>query len=282
MSEENQELEVEGTKSRNLGTPIINVLSLLFGIGIVAIIAMAAYLILVPDNFVSDLFGADPTIPPPTLVAVAASPTPRPTDTPTEVPLDTPTKAVVVVLPPTLTPAAQEETSTRAPVNTVRPSLTPSTTPTLPPPTPTRTPTPTPTDTPTPGPSPTATNTRSAFPFTKDLVSPQYLQNYANSAGCNWLGIAGEVIDVNGNPVSHGAYRVHVWDSGVDAWVVVGDSPAYGPSGFEQFLFDAPRVQEHNVQLETANGTAVSQVYRVQTRASCNQNLLYFVFAQNH
>lgn len=282
MSDENQEVEVESTESSNLGNRLINILSIVLLIGIVIVIVVAAYLILVPDNFVSDLFGTDPTEPPPTLVAEALPPTPRPTNTPTDVPIDTPTNIPVKELPPTLTPVSQPDTATRAPVNTVRPSLTPSVTPTLPPPTPTRTPTPTPTNTPTPGPSPTATNTRSAFPFTKDLVSPQYLQNYANSAGCNWLGIAGEVIDVNGNPVAHGSYRVHVWESGVDGRVVVGDAPAYGPSGYEQFLFDAPRVQEHNVQLETANGTAVSQVYRVQTRASCNQNLLYFVFSQNH
>ena len=286
MSDEYQEFEqgfrLEGGESRDVGTRLVNVLSVVLGIGIFVIIVVAAYLILVPDNFAAELFGEKATEPPPTLVAQAVPPTPRPTEEPTEVPADTPTNTRVMDLPPTLTPADQPEVATRAPVNTVRPSLTPSATPTLPPPTPTKTPTPTPTDTPTPGPSPTATATRSAFPFTKDLVSPQYLQNFANSAGCNWLGLAGEVFDVNGNPVSHGSYRVHVWDSGVDSRVTVGDSPSYGPSGFEQFLFDAPRVQEHNVQLETANGTAVSQVYRIQTRASCNQNLIYFVFMQNH
>ena len=128
----------------------------------------------------------------------------------------------------------------------------------------------------------TVTNTRSPYPFTKDDVSPQYLQNFANNAGCNWLGIAGEVNDLDGNPVPYGEYRVHIWDSGIDSRVVVGDAPAYGPSGYEQYLFDAPRVQEHNLQLESYNGTVVSEVYRVQTRASCNQNLLFFVFVQNH
>jgi len=291
MSDEYQDFEqdfrVESSKMSGLGTRLINILTVVLVVGIIAIVVVAAYLILVPDNFVSDLFGESASeLPPPTLVAEAVAPTPRPTDTPTEIPTevpeDTPTNIPAVELPPTLTPATQLELATRAPVNTVRPSLTPSQTPTLPPPTPTKTPTPTPTNTPTPGPSPTATSTRSAFPFTKDLVSPQYLQNFANSAGCNWLGLAGEVFDLDGNPVAHGGYRVHVWDSGVDARVTVGDAPAYGPSGFEQFLFDAPRVQEHNVQLETANGTAVSQVFRIQTRASCNQNLVYFVFTQNH
>jgi hypothetical protein len=90
------------------------------------------------------------------------------------------------------------------------------------------------------------------------------------------------VFDLAGNPVSNGAFQVHIWDNGVELKVPVGGAPAYGPSGFEQFLFDAPRVQDHNIQLESASGTAVSQVYRVQTRASCNQNLLYFVFVQNN
>jgi hypothetical protein len=114
------------------------------------------------------------------------------------------------------------------------------------------------------------------------LESPRDLQNYSNSAGCNWLGIAGEVFDLAGNPVSSGLYQVHIWDGGIDERVPVGGSLAYGPSGYERFLFDSPRVQDHNIQLETASGTAVSQVYRVQTRASCNQNLLYFVFVQNN
>ena len=290
MSDEFQDFEqdfrTDGSRSSGIGASLANILTVIFVVGIFVIIIAVAYLILVPNDFVDGLLGEEATQPPPTLVAQAIPPTLRPTNAPTSIPTETPentpTNTRALELPPTLTPANEAEVATRAPVNTVRPSLTPSQTPTLPPPTPTRTPTPTPTHTPTPGPSPTATSTRSAFPFTKDLVSPQYLQNFANSAGCNWLGLAGEVFDLDGNPVPQGAYRVHVWESGVDARVTVGDAPAYGPSGYEQFLFDAPRVQEHNVQLETANGTAVSQVFRIQTRASCNQNLIYFVFTQNH
>ncbi len=96
------------------------------------------------------------------------------------------------------------------------------------------------------------------------------------------MAVGGTVLDINGAPVSNGQYQVHVWDSGIDARVPVGGAPAYGPSGFEQFLFDAPRIQDHNIQLETTNGTAVSQVYRIQTRASCNQNLVLIGFVQNH
>lgn len=109
-----------------------------------------------------------------------------------------------------------------------------------------------------------------------------YLQNFANPAGCNWLGIAGEVLDLQGNPVGAGQYRVHVWGSGVDERVDVGGAPAYGPSGYERSVHNTPAIRDYNIQLETSNGSAVSQVYSVRTRASCNQNLLIFNFVQNH
>jgi hypothetical protein len=96
------------------------------------------------------------------------------------------------------------------------------------------------------------------------------------------MGVAGEVLDLNRNPVVVGSYRVHVWGSGLDERVVVGGAPAYSPSGWEQFLFNSPVVRDYNVQLETPNGTAVSQVYSIQTRASCSQNLVRLDFLQNH
>ena len=207
-----------------------------------------------------------PTEPPPTVAQVALAPTVTPTS-----------DAVVATFTPVPTQAPTEV----IPTNTRQPTLTPSITPTFPPPTPTRTPTTTPTLTPSPGPSPTATFTRSPFPFTKSPDSPTYLRNFANSAGCDWLGLGGEVLDTAGNPVGSGQYRVHVWDSGIDERLDTGSASSYGASGWEQFVLDAPEIRSYNLQLETTSGTAVSQVYRVQTRASCNENLLYFIFIQN-
>lgn len=188
-------------------------------------------------------------------------------------------------LAPTWTPLPTQATPTPLPVSTLKPTLTPSPLPTFPTKTPTPTYTPTSTNTPTatpPGPTATPTATRSAFLFTKTDTSPFYLQNHANNAGCGWLGIAGEVLDLNRNPVPFDSYRVHVWGSGIDERVVVGSAPSYGPSGWEQFVFDSPVMRDYNVQLESPNGTAVSQIYRVQTRPNCNENLLQINFVQNH
>jgi hypothetical protein len=96
------------------------------------------------------------------------------------------------------------------------------------------------------------------------------------------MGIAGEVLDLNRNPVESGSFKVHVWGSGIDARLIVGTAPAYSPSGWEQFLFDSPVVRSYKVQLESGSGTAVSEVYNVQSMASCNQNLIRFDFVQNH
>lgn len=200
------------------------------------------------------------------------------------VPSLTPTMTPNALLP-TWTPQAPEPTPEPLPTNTRRPTLEPTATPTLPSRTPTPTATNTPTNTPTStplGPTATTSPTRSSFLFTKSDSSPFYLQNFANNAGCDWMGIAGEVLDLSRNPVASGSFQVHVWGSGIDARLTVGTAPAYSPSGWEQFLFDSPVIRDYNVQLETNSGTAVSQAYSVQTRASCNQNLVRFDFVQNH
>lgn len=188
-------------------------------------------------------------------------------------------------LQPTWTPQAIVIDNENDPLYTPPPSRTPTPIPVFPTHTPTSTPTPTPTNTPTAtpvGPTPTASPTRAPFPFTKSDTSPFYLQNYANSAGCNWLGIAGEVLDLSRNPVAKDTYLVHIWDNGLNDRVPVGGAPAYSPSGWERAIDNRPLVRSYKLQLETTNGTPVSEIYTVTTRASCNENLLRFDFVQNH
>ncbi len=255
---------------------LLNIVTLLLFLAAFLVAAGFAFLFFAPVNVPSlaDLGLSEPmpTVDLPTAVPVAQVPTATYTHTPPPI-------------VPTFTPVTRPPTLTPSPTNTLRPTNTPSVTPIFPTSTPSRTPTATATITPTAtpiGPTPTASATRSAFIFTKTDNSPFYLQNYANTAGCDWMGIAGEVLDINRNPVPAGSYVVHVWGSGIDARITVGTAPDYSPSGWEQFLFNSPVIRDYNVQLETASGTAVSQQYRVQSRASCNENLIRFDFVQNH
>lgn len=253
----------------NLASFLILVVILLAIAGVVAVIAAPEMVAPITDMLGITVATAEPQeIATPTLVAVAQVPTSTSTSPPS--------------LGPTWTPQGPGATAMATATNTRRPTAEPSITVTFPPATNTPTITPSPTATETPGPPPTVTVTRAPYPFTKMDTSPMYLQNFANNAGCEWMGIAGEVLDLVGNPVGSGQYRVHIWGSGIEERVPVGGAPAYGPSGYEQFLFNAPVIRDYNVQLETNNGSAVSQVYSVQSRASCNQNLVIFNFIQNH
>lgn len=116
--------------------------------------------------------------------------------------------------------------------------------------------------------------------FVKTEHSPFYLRYFDNNPGCNWMGIAGEVLGLDNNPVAAGSYTVHVWGSGIDARVIVGTEPAFSPSGWELFLFDSPVVRDYEIQLESSSGTAVSAIYAFQTSASCDENLVRFDFVQ--
>lgn len=255
-------------------TAVVNCLGMLITLAILLAVGALAVLWFLPAYAepVIDALGVqlspafEETVEVPTLIAQAVAPTIAPTST---------------GLVPTWTPAAIS-TNTPQPTNTRRPTAEPSITSTFPPPTST----PTPSDTPTPTATPTLTATtvtRSPFPFTKSVDSPFYIQNFANDAQCNWLGIGGEVLDLNRNPVLAGSYRVHVWGSGIDQRVVVGTQPQYNPSsGWEVYIQDFPAVRDFNIQLESPEGTGVSQIYLIQTRASCEQNLTYFIFEQNH
>src|SRR5574342_577232 len=124
-----------------------------------------------PPPFVVAVFTLPPPSTPTNTSSVPTLPpewthTPTPTITGTPVPSDTPVDT---------------------PTGTERPTAT--STPTV-----TRTPSKTPTITPT-GPTRTPTKTRSAFQFTMQNDQPTYLKNFANTAGCNWMGIAGQVFD---------------------------------------------------------------------------------------
>ena len=158
--------------------------------------------------------------PPPTVISVAQSPVETPTpEGPTAVPTWTPTHT------PTATPPRPTRT----------PTLTPSVTPTFP-----ATPTFPPTVTPTPR------ATRSPWPFTYELnlTQPQY--------GCSWTGVAGQVQDLDGNPLI--GYPVHVWGAGLDVVVNSGSdarfNTIYGSqAAWEQFFDGKPKPMEVRVQL---------------------------------
>lgn len=178
--------------------------------------------------------------------------------------------------------------ATETPLPTVPPATwTPTATPTItptPPPsfTPTITPTPEPTSPPptrTPTPTVTPRVTRSPYPFTYELTyeTPLY--------GCSWMGVAGTVQDIDGNPLI--GYPIHVWGGGIDTVVNSGSKQMYGDAGWEQFFNNQPqelkgvfRVQIHS--RDNPNHPPISQEIVLDFPGFCSQSLARIVFIKNH
>jgi hypothetical protein len=218
-----------------------------------------------PPTQVVVLLFTPPPVPPtltPTNTSAISTLPPEWTATPTPTISQTPTESQT----PTLTP-----TGTERPTVTLTPSATD---------TPSQTPTLTPT-----GPTPTPTWTRSAFAFTIQNGNPTYLPNFANTAGCNWMGIAGQVFDLKGNPMQN--LIVHLEGSGVVIDGFTADprfTTAYGPGAYE--LAFATQVKDttdvYRLQLRTSTGQPLSDVYVIRTFADCKKNLILVNFVQNH
>jgi hypothetical protein len=191
----------------------------------------------------------------PTPVALLSTPTPKPTRAPT----NTPELAAATWTP--------EPTRTREPTATPRPAQ------------PTRTPRPTVFFTPIPTETGTPTPTRHPFPFKLVDEGVEFMR-YPFSSTCDWLGIAGEVVDQDGEPVL--GLPVVLNGGGLQNVVTnSGDRPDYAPSGWEHFLDTQVKEGLFTIQLfRVVNNQSfpVSELVEVRTRRDCRGNLAYLVF----
>jgi len=134
----------------------------------------------------------------------------------------------------------------------------------------------------TPGPSLTPTRTRSPYQFTLQNDRPTYVKNFANTAGCNWLGIAGQVYDLSGQPMLN--LLVHLEGGGLNVDTITGPRIEYGLGGYELYLGNTPidTTDVYRIQLRTSMGQPLSDIYVIPTFADCNKNLILANFVQNH
>ncbi|GAB4555687.1 MAG: hypothetical protein OHK0023_27200 [Anaerolineae bacterium] len=232
-------------------------------------VAVIAYTVILIANPRSPLNPFPPPSPLPVLVLAS----PVPTDTPA---------ATFTPEPPTPT------------IPTATPTETATSTPTA---TPTETSTPTPSSTPVVGVNtlpPGTTITASAatldpnaspvssFPFS--LKTIRYEANQGNEA-CRWQSLAGIVLNLAGQPRSREegnlTIRITSADGNIDEFHYTGEAPKFGESGFEAFLGTTPRVGDYSVQLLNVLGAPVSEKVTVQTRDTCEENVVIVEFQQN-
>ncbi len=186
--------------------------------------------------------------PPPTLPATLGPPTTTPTPE--------------IFLPSTWTPTAS---------NTPTPSNTPTETPSPVPPTETPPP-------PTPEVSPTGP------PFSLQPGSPVLTPNIANDQACQWMGVGGQVFNLEGEPIQGLGVHLEGTIGGLPIRLdsLTGSASALGPAGYVFNVSDHPIASQDTlwVQLNDTAGIPLSTQMFIDTSDSCEQNLVLINWTQ--
>lgn len=134
-----------------------------------------------------------------------------------------------------------------------------------------------PTETDTPTPLPTATS----LPV---VVTVTYMDStvYHPDAGCNWLGVAGQAVDRQNNPIVGLTVFLGGTLNGspIQRIGLTGTAPNYGASGFEFILGERPLVSSNSIwiRLEDQSGIPLTDNIYFNTYGDCAKNLILVIF----
>jgi hypothetical protein len=122
----------------------------------------------------------------------------------------------------------------------------------------------------------------SFLPYDLQSVEPLYTTNFVHpEAGCNWMGVAGQIFGENLEPkdglvvVVEGAVN----NSMVEVLGYSGLAQSYGPGGYELFLSEVNSPGIFWVQLFDVQGNPLSGIYSFQMNGTCEQNLAIINFS---
>jgi hypothetical protein len=113
--------------------------------------------------------------------------------------------------------------------------------------------------------------------------SPIWLQSFSH-AGCDWMGVGGQVFDAKGNPIQ--ALLLHVSGSiggqPVDLLGITGGAIAYGPGGYEITIARSVIESKGSLWIEVwdLNDKVLSDPIPINTFADCSRNLVLINFVQ--
>ncbi len=102
--------------------------------------------------------------------------------------------------------------------------------------------------------------------------------------GCKWLGVGGEVFDIQGSPLVGLTIQVGGRLNGktINMISLTGTATQYGPAGYEFTLSDTPVDSQGRLWLQLLDqaGLPLSERFTFDTSSDCNQNLLLVNFKQ--
>lgn len=115
--------------------------------------------------------------------------------------------------------------------------------------------------------------------------TPTYLSNFANpDEGCDWMGVAGQVFDEEGNEVLDLVIVVGstLEEIAGELSSQTGTALSYGPGGYEIKLTDTSLDTSETFWIEVRNtyGSTLSERIYFDTFADCEKNLILINFVQ--
>ena len=140
----------------------------------------------------------------------------------------------------------------------------------------------------TPSATPEPTEPPEGYPFKLQQGSPIEIANISHpEMGCDWMGVAGQVFDLSGGPVTGLLIRLGGRLPGVDIpkdmLSLTGAALNYGRVGYYEFsLADHPirSKQALWVQLVNQENIPLSEKIHFDTYESCEKNLIIINFKQ--
>jgi hypothetical protein len=114
---------------------------------------------------------------------------------------------------------------------------------------------------------------------------PKVIPNFAHpDSGCNWMGVGGQVFDIDGNPVENVIIKLTgTLDNNVIEMIALSGGAIYlGPGGYEFKLADQPVKSRETLWLILFDerGKEISEPITFSTSEMCDQNFLLINFIQ--
>jgi len=115
--------------------------------------------------------------------------------------------------------------------------------------------------------------------------SPVAISNFAHpELGCNWMGLAGQIIDADSQPIKDIVVEVGGTLEGMPIFglAVTGESTVYGPGGFEIKLGDEPIDSDGTlwVVVYDLDGNKIISPVFFSTYSDCEKNLIVMNFVK--
>ncbi|MEA3349238.1 MAG: hypothetical protein U9Q82_01300 [Chloroflexota bacterium] len=131
-------------------------------------------------------------------------------------------------------------------------------------------------------------STEGGMPFVLHEGNPQYIPNlYHAELGCTWMGVGGQVLSLNGAPVSGVVVKLGGQLAGevIDLVTVTGIATQYGPAGYEFDLTEYVEgpfatAQSLWVQLMDQAGLPMSDKIYFDTYEECDKSTIIVYFKQ--